>query len=137
MIVSAHSKFIWVKEAIEAGAKGYVVKESGGSGIIKCLEAVARGDRFFDKSLSDKLYTYFDHGLENKREEENYGKLTAREQEVFRYIAEGITPKEIGDKLSISPKTVSSHRGNIMNKLGLSGTRDMVLYAAKLGIIDG
>ena len=65
-----------------------------------------------------------------------YGALTPREQEIMRMLAEGIGPREIADKLCISPKTVENHRANIMKKLDLHSTMELVRYAAKLGLID-
>jgi DNA-binding CsgD family transcriptional regulator len=65
-----------------------------------------------------------------------YGTLTPREQEVLLLLAEGLSPKEIGAKLSISPKTVENHRTNIMNKLDLHSSHELVRYAARLGLID-
>jgi len=136
MIISAHSKFTWVKESIEAGAIGYVIKESGANCIIKCLEAVGKGQKFYDRSLSDKIYDYFSPNTAMVEEEEKYSTLTSREQEIFRCLAEGISIKEIGKKLNISPKTVSTHRANIMAKLGLETAKDIFVYATKIGIID-
>ncbi len=66
----------------------------------------------------------------------NYATLTPREQEVMRLLADGLSSKAVAEKLFISPKTVENHRANIMNKLGLHSTIELVRYAAKLGLID-
>jgi DNA-binding NarL/FixJ family response regulator len=75
-------------------------------------------------------------GKETKINDVVYGKLTPREQEILRLLAEGLSSKEIAQKLFISPKTVENHRANIMNKLDLHSSIELVRYAAKLGLID-
>ena len=73
---------------------------------------------------------------ETKITDVGYGTLTPREQQVMRFLAEGLSTKEIAEKLFISPKTVENHRANIMSKLDLHRTMELVRYAARLGVID-
>ena len=138
MIVSMHAKIDYIAEAFKAGATGYLVKESAATGLTKGLESVARGEYFLDSSLSatviEKLIS--SPVKEAQIKNEDYGSLTPREQEVMRFLAEGLTPKEIAEKLFISPKTVENHRASIMNKLNLHSTMELVRYAARLGLID-
>jgi DNA-binding NarL/FixJ family response regulator len=138
MIVSMHSKIDYIAEAFQAGATGYVVKESATERLIQGLECVAKGDYFLDSSVSHSV-------VENlmksplkaaKITDADYATLTPREQEVMRQLAEGFSSKEVAEKLFISPKTVENHRANIMSKLGLHSTIDLIRYAAKLGLID-
>jgi DNA-binding NarL/FixJ family response regulator len=138
MIVSMHSKIDYIAEAFQAGATGYVVKESASERLIQGLECVAKGDYFLDSSVSHSV-------VENlmksplkaaKITDADYATLTPREQEVMRQLAEGFSSKEVAEKLFISPKTVENHRANIMSKLGLHSTIDLIRYAAKLGLID-
>lgn len=138
MIISMHSKFDYIAEAFQAGATGYVVKESASNGLLKGLETVSNGDYFLDSSLSHAVVENLLNFpiKEAKIRDDDYGSLTPREQEIMRLLAEGFSAKEIAEKLFISPKTVENHRYNIMSKLGLHSTIELVRYAARLGLID-
>ncbi len=138
LIVSMHSKIDYIAEAFQAGATGYVVKESASERLLQGLKSVAKGDYYLDSSVSHAV-------VENlmksplkaaKITDADYATLTPREQEVMRFLAEGLSSKAVAEKLFISPKTVENHRANIMNKLGLHSTIELVRYAAKLGLID-
>lgn len=138
MIISMHSKIDYIAEAFQAGATGYVVKESASERLIKGLESVSNGDYFLDSSIShevvEKLMKFPTRRMGIT--DAGYGSLTSREQEVMRLLAEGLSTKGVAEKLFISPKTVENHRSNIMKKLDLHGTVELVRYAAKLGLID-
>ena len=138
MIVSMHSKIDYITEAFQAGATGYVVKESATDRLVQGLEAVSRGEYFLDTSLSHKVVKKLMEFPEKKAKitDARYETLTSREQQVVRLLAEGLSCKEIAEKLFISPKTVENHRANIMNKLDLHSTMELVRYAARLGLID-
>jgi DNA-binding NarL/FixJ family response regulator len=138
LVVSMHSKIDYIAEAFQAGATGYVVKESASERLLQGLKSVAKGDYYLDSSVSHAV-------VENlmksplkaaKITDADYATLTPREQEVMRLLAEGLSSKAAAEKLFISPKTVENHRANIMNKLGLHSTIELVRYAAKLGLID-
>ena len=138
LVVSMHSKIDYIAEAFQAGATGYVVKESASERLLQGLKSVVKGDYYLDSSVSHAV-------VENlmksplkaaKITDADYATLTPREQEVMRLLAEGLSSKAVAEKLFISPKTVENHRANIMNKLGLHSTIELVRYAAKLGLID-
>jgi DNA-binding NarL/FixJ family response regulator len=138
IIVSMHSKIDHITESFRAGASGYVVKESAAERLAQGLEAVSRGEYYLDSSLSHKVVKRL-AGLPEKEAtitDARYEALTRREQQVMRLLAEGISTKEIAEKLFISPKTVENHRANIMNKLELHGTMELIRYATRLGLID-
>ena len=138
IIVTMHSKVDYIAEAFQAGASGFVVKESAAEGLLKGIETVLKGDHFLDSAVSTQVVETLKKlpGKETKINDSLYGTLTAREQEILRLLAEGLSSKEIAQKLFISPKTVENHRSNIMNKLDLHSTLELVRYAAKLGLID-
>lgn len=138
LIVSMHSKIDYIAEAFQAGATGYVVKESASERLLQGLESVARGDYFLDSSVSHAVVENLMKSplKEAKITDADYDTLTPREQEVMRLLAEGLSSKKVAEKLFISPKTVENHRSNIMNKLGLHNTIELIRYAAKLGLID-
>jgi DNA-binding NarL/FixJ family response regulator len=138
LIVSMHSKIQYITEALQAGANGYVIKESAADRLIQGLEAVSRGEYFLDSSLSHIVVKRLvdTPAQELRISDKSYGTLTAREQQVLRMVAEGRSTKDIAAELFISPKTVDNHRANIMEKLNLHNTIELVRYAAKLGLID-
>jgi len=138
VILSMHSKIDYITKAFQAGATGYIVKESATEKLSECLEAVSKGKHFMDSSLHRKVV----ENVMKSREQEakitdiGYNILTRREQQVMRLLADGLSTKEIAEKLFISPKTVKNHRSNIMSKLDLHSTVELVRYAAKFGLID-
>lgn len=138
MIVSMHAKIDHIAEAFQAGATGYVVKESASERLIQGLESVAKGDYFLDSSVSHAVVKNLMKSplKEAKITDAKYGALTPREQEVMRLLAEGLSSKVVAENLFISTKTVENHRANIMKKLGLHSTIELIRYAAKLGLID-
>ena len=138
LIVSMHSKIDYIAEAFQAGATGYVVKESASERLVQGLDSITRGDYFLDSSVSHTVVENLMKSpiKEAKITDADYGTLTPREQEVMRLLAEGLSCKEVAKKLFISHKTVENHRANIMNKLDIHSTIELIRYAAKLGLID-
>lgn len=138
LIVSMHSKIDYVSEAFEAGAIGYVLKESAGERLVQGLETVCRGEYFIDSSLSRGIVKRLINlpREQIKVQDKGYASLTVREQQILRMLAEGLSAKDIAASLYLSPKTVENHRANIMEKLDLHSTIELVRYAAKLGLID-
>lgn len=138
IVISMHSEADYIVEAFRAGAMGYLVKESAASNLIKGLDTVAKGEIFLDNALSQEVMFKLLQAKTDDRDSvsDPYSTLTAREQEVMRLLAEGLTSKDVAAKLFISPKTVENHRTNLMKKLGLSSTVELIRYAARLGLID-
>jgi DNA-binding NarL/FixJ family response regulator len=138
MIISVHSKVDYIAEAFQAGATGYVVKESAAERLLDALHCVARGDYYLDSSVSPQVVKKLmeSPAKDAKITDAAYGTLTPREQEVMRLLAQGLSAKEIAEKLFISPKTVENHRANIMNKLEFHSTVELVRYAVRPGLID-
>ncbi|RJR31381.1 MAG: DNA-binding response regulator [Desulfobacteraceae bacterium] len=138
IIVSMHSKIDYIAESFQAGATGYVAKESASERLLDALERVSRGDYFLDSSVSQEVVRSLikTPSREAKITDSGYRTLTPREQEVLRMLAEGLSSKEVAEKLFISPKTAENHRASIMNKLGLHSIHELIRYAARLGLID-
>jgi DNA-binding NarL/FixJ family response regulator len=138
MIISMHSKIDYIVEAFQSGATGYVVKESAAGRLVQGLHAVTSGEYFLDSSISHEVVTRLMKSpvREARVSDSDYGRLTPREQEIMRMLAEGLSKAEIADRLCISIKTVENHRSNIMKKLELNSPMELVRYAAKLGLID-
>jgi len=138
MVVSMHSKIDYIVKAFQAGAMGYLVKESAADLLLEGIEYVLKGHYFMDTSVSHQVVKKL-IGLPEKEVAvagSGYDLLTAREQEVMGLLAEGLSTTQVADKLFISPKTVDNHRHSIMRKLDLHSTIDLVRYAAKLGLLD-
>lgn len=137
VIVSMHSKIDYILGALRVGALGYLIKESVSSCLPAALDAVLRGEYYLDSALSKEIAPKL---LENCEvtdiADASYGSLTAREQEIFRLLAQGSTVAHISERLCISSKTVTNHRANILSKLRLHSTADLVRYAVKLGLLD-
>ncbi|WP_291315168.1 response regulator transcription factor [Desulfuromonas sp.] len=138
LVVSMHAKFDYIAEAFRAGAKGYLVKDSASGRLIEALDALSRGDSFLDGNVSHEVVAKILAGAESETaiHDEKYGLLTPREQQVMRLVVEGVTSREIAEKLSLSPKTVENHRANLMKKLDVHNRMELVRYAARLGLID-
>ncbi len=138
LIVTMHSKIDYIVEAFQAGARGYVVKEAAPQRLLQGLESVLKGEYFMDNSVCQRVVKRLTElpARNANISDAAYGTLSPREQEVMRLMAEDFSNREIAEKLYISPKTVENHRTNIMNKLGLHSTIELVRYAAKIGMID-
>jgi DNA-binding NarL/FixJ family response regulator len=138
MIVSMHSKTEHIVKAFQAGADGYLVKESATDKLFQGLQSVLDGEYFMDSAVSHKVVEKLMHTQADKAEIKNsaYEALTAREQEILVLPAEGLTNQQIADRLYISIKTVKNHRANIMQKLDIHSIHELIRYAAKLGLID-
>ena len=138
LIVSMHSKVDYIVKAFQAGATGYMTKESATERLLQGVAQVLNGEYFMDGSVSHSVVEKL---LQNPEKEmkitdAGYEKLTLREQEIMVLLAEGYSAKEAAAKLFISPKTVDNHRTNIMSKLELHSTLELVRYAARLGLVD-
>jgi DNA-binding NarL/FixJ family response regulator len=138
IVISMYSKMDFIIKALQAGAIGYLVKDSTPEMLLNALNTVSQGHYYFDHTILEEIVEYLlkQHLSTASISEENYDKLTRREQEVMRLVAQGLSSKEIASKLYISPKTVENHRTKIMEKMGFDNLVDLVKYAAKLGIIN-
>jgi DNA-binding NarL/FixJ family response regulator len=138
LIVSMHSRVDYIVKAFQAGATGYMTKESATERLLHGVAQVLNGEYFMDGSVSHRVVEKLlkTPEKEMKITDAAYETLTPREQEVMVLLAEGNSAKEAAAKLFISPKTVENHRTNILNKLGLHSTLELVRYGARLGLVD-
>jgi DNA-binding NarL/FixJ family response regulator len=138
IVVTMYSKIGYIAESFQAGARGYVVKESASDSLLKGMHAVSEGEYFLDGRVSNEVIgSLVDLPIKKaEKPDEGYAQLTGREREVMRMLAEGMSTREISSSLFISPKTVENHKSNIMRKLELSSTVDLVKYSARIGLID-
>ncbi len=137
LILSAHSEDYYVQFAIEAGASGYLIKETAGIDLLKAIREVAAGNAYFSplvaKRLLKKCQETFLNGGPVKAKST---KLTSRQEEVLQLIAEGHSNKQIADKLFLSIKTVEKHRQDLMNRLDIHDIATLTRYAISTGIVE-
>jgi two-component system, NarL family, response regulator NreC len=136
MMLSMHSDESYVLRALKAGARGYLLKDSADSDLIHAIHMVAEGKSFFSPAVSRILLDDYVRKLQRAGAEDSYDLLTAREREILQLLAEGKSNKDVANLLNISVHTAESHRGNIMEKLKLKGTPELILYAVRKGIIS-
>jgi two-component system, NarL family, response regulator NreC len=136
VILSMYSDESYVMRALEAGARAYLLKDSAVSDLIRAIEAVSQGKSFFSPKISRILAEEYVRALKQKGVADSYELLTTREREILQLLAEGKTNKEVATSLNISVYTAETHRGNILQKLNLHSTAELVLYAVRKGIIS-
>lgn len=133
VILSMHADESYVREALRAGAIGYVLKESKGAEILHAVRDAAQGQRYLSPALSDRIISsYLQH---DPAAEDPYDLLTDRERDVLHLAALGLTATEIAERLTLGVRTVESYRTSLMRKLEFRHQTDLVLYAIKRGII--
>jgi len=135
LILSMHSDQAYVTQAVQAGARGYLLKESAGSELIAAIAAVVAGKSFFSPAVAQVVFDDYVRSLTQRGITDRYDALSEREREVLQLVAEGKSSKEIADVLLISPATVETHRAHLLQKLGLRNTAEVVRYAARRGIV--
>jgi two-component system, NarL family, response regulator NreC len=136
VILSMYSDESYVMRALEAGARAYLLKDSAVTDLIRAIEAVSQGKSFFSPKISRILAEEYVHALKQKGVADSYELLTTREREILQLLAEGKTNKEVATLLNISVYTAETHRGNILQKLNLHSSAELVLYAVRKGIIS-
>jgi DNA-binding NarL/FixJ family response regulator len=127
-----------IREALDAGARGFVLKSDAARDLVAAVEALQRNRMFFTSRVNDMVLAGFlDKGQTPGRgEAPRLPKLTPREREVIQLLAEGKSSKEVATQLNLSTKTAETHRSNIMRKLGFHSIRDLVVYSVKNNIIQ-
>jgi len=136
MILSMHNDQAYVTQAVQAGARGYLLKDSADTELIEAVTAVGAGKSFFSPCIAEVMLDDYVRGLADRGILDRHDALSEREREVLQLVAEGRSSKEIADLLSISPATVETHRAHVLQKLGLKNTAEVVLYAARRGIVS-
>ncbi|HMM30841.1 MAG TPA: response regulator transcription factor [Clostridia bacterium] len=135
VVLTMHKSEEFVMRALCAGVRGYVLKDNALEELIACIEAVERGEMFLSKSVTRLVVGEL---VKERRikEGDQPESLTSREREVLQLLAEGRSNRDISETLTLSVKTVETHRANIMRKLGLKNIADLVLYAVRNHIIE-
>jgi DNA-binding NarL/FixJ family response regulator len=135
IILSMYADESYVLRALMAGAKGYLLKEATEEDLIPAVRAVAAGKSYFSPAISRVLLEDYVRHLQRRGMQDSYDLLTDREREVLQLLAEGRSNKEVATVLDLGLSTVETHRANLMQKLDLHNTAEIVLYAVRKGII--
>ncbi|CAA9257974.1 MAG: Two-component transcriptional response regulator, LuxR family [uncultured Chloroflexi bacterium] len=134
VVLSMHASEPYVLEALRHGAAGYVLKDAGTDELIRAVREVAAGRRYLSAPLAERaVAAYIDRAQATPLTP--FETLTTREREIFQLAAESHTNADIAARLSLSPRTVEMHRGNMMRKLGLESPTDLIRCALQYGII--
>lgn len=138
LIFSSYTDEESIFSSIQAGALGYLPKDAMRDELVNAIEQVFNGQEYLSKSIPNTILMKFINKSKEGSigETKNVSALTKRELEILRYIAEGYHYKEIGEKLFISARTVETHKNNIMQKLDLKSTIELVKYAIKNRVIE-
>jgi len=132
LMLSTYSHDESVTSAVQAGAMGYVLKQTATNELVDAIRTLHKGGRFFSAPIAKRLQNRFPQGFESGGRPKETRSLTTRESEVLQLIADGFSNKEIGAELGISVKTVEKHRQQVMNKLGIHETAGLTRYAIGL-----
>ena len=135
LVLTMHSEEAYLEAVLDAGASGYLVKSTADRELVDAVRAVARGEVWVQPAAARVLALGARRREEHASDRSRFERLTDRERSVMQLIAEGYTAPEIGEQLSISPKTVDTYKQRINDKLGLTHRADYVKLALKLGLL--
>jgi len=136
LVLSMHSDEAYVTRALQAGATGYLLKDSAGKDLLKAVASVAAGQAYFSPAIARLMLDDYVRRVAGSGVADRYETLSEREREIFQLIAEARTNKEVAELLEISPATVETHRARILQKLDIHNTAELVLYAVRRGVIS-
>src|SRR5437763_5790342 len=131
IMLTMHADEGYLLRALNAGVRGYLLKESAEEDLLRAVKAVSEGKPFFSPAITHTLLEDYMRVLKQEGLSDSFELLTTREKEVLQLLAEGKTNKEVASILDVSLYTVESHRTNLMQKLNLHNTAEIVLYAVR------
>lgn len=136
LVLTQYDDVEYIRRFLRGGAAGYVLKKAVGSDLVSAIRAIFQGKSFLDPSIADKVIKGFLEKSEVTDEEDRYEKLSDREKQVLKLIAEGHTLQQVADMLYLSIKTVMTHRTNLMEKLGIHNRTELVKYAIRKRLVS-
>jgi len=136
LILSMHADEVHITRAVEAGAVGYLVKDSADTELVKAVTATAEGKSYFSPAAAAVLLDEYRRSLARRGVTDRYESLSDREREVLQLMAEGHSSKSIAELLGVAPATVDTHRAHVLEKLDLHSVAEVVLYAVRRGLIS-
>ena len=135
LMLSMHMDESYVLRSLKAGARGYLLKDGPREDILEAVRAAAQGLPYVARPIAELLREDHVRELESRGLEDSYELLTTRERELFQLIVEGRSNKEAAALLGVSPTTVETHRGNILRKLSVHSTAELILYAVRKHLV--
>ena len=136
LILTQFSESIYLRRLLEAGANGYILKSARGEELISSIRAVISGGTYIDPQMAGSLVSNaLNETATPPAAEEAYARLSPRERQILKLIAEGMSNKEIASSLNLAVKTVMSHRVNLMDKLGIRNRSKLVQFAIQVGLL--
>ncbi|MFZ6009510.1 MAG: response regulator [Bacteroidota bacterium] len=136
VILSMYDDEDYISRCLEYGVKGYVVKNESGSELDYAIKSVLQGKNYFSRQAQDVIFKKYTQNVSRKKQREDTVKLTKREVEIIKLIADGLTSQQMADKLFISPRTVETHRANLMKKVGVKNAVELVKKAQQLDLLS-
>ena len=136
IVLSMHADESYILRALGAGARAYLLKDATDEDLVPAIHAVASGKPYFSPRVSAVLIEDYMRTLQRRGLTDSYDLLTDREKEVLHLLAEGRSNKEVATLLDVGLSTVETHRANLMQKLNLHNTAEVVLYAVRKGMIS-
>jgi len=136
LVLTSYGDDDCVAKLMQAGATGYLIKQTAANDLLKAIREVHRGNAFFSPVIAKRLRDQCRDALTNGHTARRNGELTSRESEVLQLIAEGFSNKQIAGELNISIKTVEKHRQQVMNKLNIHDVAGLTRYAISKGLIE-
>lgn len=136
LILSSHSSDEYVKQLADAGATGYLVKQTAARELVTGIREVNQGKAYFSPGISKRLLEQYQASINQPSDKQKAPRLTSREQEILQMIAEGYGNKQIAAELCISSKTVEKHRQQLMEKLDIHDIAGLTRYAIDKGVIE-
>jgi DNA-binding NarL/FixJ family response regulator len=136
LILSMHAEEAYITRALQAGAHGYLLKDSADVELLRAVGSVAAGKSYFSPAVARVMLDDYVRHLSQRGIVDRYDSLSEREREIFQLVAEGHSSKQIAAILSVSPATVETHRAHVFQKLDLHSTAEVVLYAVRHGVIS-
>lgn len=136
LVLTVHKTEEYILAALQAGADGYLLKDSTHSELLAAVRHVLSGKHYISPGISDKVLDGYLEGRRSLKTRTSWETLTQREREILKLIAEGYKNKEIADDLCISVKTVEKHRANLMEKLNLHNVQALTTYAIEKGVVS-
>jgi DNA-binding NarL/FixJ family response regulator len=136
IILSMHADESYIVRALDAGARGYLLKDTADDVMEDAVHTVVRGKPYFTPSIAQTIVEEYVRMMRERKVQDSYELLTEREKQVLQLLAEGKSNKEAAALLQVSPYTVETHRTNLMQKLNLHNTAELVLYAVRKSIVS-
>lgn len=135
VVLSMHSDEGYLSRALSAGARGYLLKESAEEDLVRAVRAAVAGQPYFSQGIARALVEHHLDTLRLRAVDDPYERLTDRERQVLRLLAQGRSNKEVASLLNVSVHTIDTHRAHLMQKLSLRNTAEIVLYAVRKKLI--